>query len=280
MSSSMKNKIKKLLVTYIPLSLIIIFVLFPIYWTLNMSFMSDKLILSREINYYPKGFTFQNYIETWNGMGFANYFKNSLLTSLSSSISVIFVSILTGYALARYKFRGKGFFMLLLLCTQFFPGPMLLGPLFNIFKSIGLLNNRLSLVITYTTLQMSFNSILMRSFVSGIPYAIEEAAHIDGCSNFRKIRHILIPLLMPGIIAGFCFAFIAAWKDFLWAFMFMNDSNKFTISVALHYMLGEYTMNYGYLAAGGIIALTPPMIIFLYIQRYLVQGLNLGAVKG
>lgn len=280
MKIASKKNLTRILGLYMPITLILVFVLFPIYWTLNMSFMDDKAILSRQINYLPKGFTFKNYIVAWNGMGFANFFKNSLIASLSASISVIAVSILTGYSLARYKFKGKGIFMLLLLCTQFFPGPMLLGPLFDIFKSLGLLNNALSLVLTYTTLQLSFNSILMRSFVSGIPFAIEEAAQIDGCNSMQKIVHILLPLLLPGIVAGFSFAFIASWKDFLYALMFLNDSNKHTISVGLHYMLGEFTMDYGYLAAGGIIALLPPMIIFLYIQKYLVQGMNIGAVKG
>lgn len=276
----MKRMLELILVIYLPLLVILLFILFPIYWTLTMSFKSDHEILSRLITYLPTNFTFRNYIAAWVEIGFANFFKNSLIASLSGATIVVTISIFVGYALARFKFKGKGVFMMMLLCTQFFPGPMLLVPLFNIYKSLGLLNTIFSLVITYATFQMAFNAILMRGFVSSIPLALEEAARIDGCNSIQTIVHVLLPLLTPAIVAGFSFSFVNCWKDFLFAFMFNNDSIKHTISVGLYYMLSEFTMDYGYMAAGGIIALIPPMLIFIYIQRFLVQGLSSGAVKG
>lgn len=280
MSAALKRRLSLLLRIYLPLVLLLFFVLFPIYWTLNMSFKSDREILSRQITYWPQKFTFGNYIAAWNQIGFARFFKNSLICSLTGALIVVTISVLVGYALARYRFRGKGLFLVLMLCTQFFPGPMLLVPLFNFYNALQLLNTITCLVVTYATFQMAFNAILMRGFVAGIPPELEEAAKIDGCNSFQSLLYILLPLLAPGIVAGFSYSFVNCWKDFLFAFMFNNDSAKHTISVGLSYMLGEFTMDYGYLAAGGVIALVPPMLIFMYLQKFLVQGLSAGAVKG
>jgi multiple sugar transport system permease protein len=186
---------------------------------------------------------------------------------------------LVGYALSRYRFKGKKAFLLLLLCTQFVPGAMLIIPLFIIFKNLGLISNPLSLIIAYTTFQIPFNSILMNGFISNVPVQLEEAAMVDGCSRLQAIRHVIFPLLLPGIVATGVFTFIYAWNEFLFAFMLTNKAANFTLSVGLSYMMGEFNINYGALAAGSVIALVPAIIMFAYAQRYLVNGLG-GAVKG
>lgn len=170
--------------------------------------------------------------------------------------------------------------MMLLIGTQLMPVIILIIPLFVIFKQMGLVNNRWSLIIFYIAMQIPFNSILMKGFVSGIPVAVEEAAWVDGASRTKTAIYILLPMLLPGIVATGAFAFVSCWNEFMVSFSFLTSQKLFTIPVGLKYMIGEYTIDYGSLAAGSIIALIPPVILFAYIQKYMVNGLGAGAIKG
>ena len=170
--------------------------------------------------------------------------------------------------------------MLLMLSTQFIPQAMLIIPLFIIYKNLNLINNFGSLVFTYATFQIPFNAIVMRGFVDNIPFELEEAAMVDGCGRLKAVFYTVLPILLPGLIATGAFAFIGCWNEFLCALMFINSKALFTIPVGLNYMQGQFDINYGALAAGSIIALIPPILIFGYVQKYLVQGLSAGSVKG
>ena len=178
---------------------ILVFILFPIYWCLVTSFKPSAEITSKNVTYWPKTFTFQNYVEAWTRSGFSNYFKNSLFIAVFGVVFIVILSILTGYALARFKFKGKNAFMLILLCTQFIPGAMLITPIFIIFKNLNMLNSLFALVLVNTTFHFPFNSILMRGFISGIDYTIEEAAQIDGAGKWTKLFKVTIPMMMPSI---------------------------------------------------------------------------------
>ena len=160
------------------------------------------------------------------------------------------------------------------------PVIILIIPLFVIFKQIGLINTRWSLIVFYVAMQIPFNSILMRGFVSGIPVSIEEAAWVDGAGRLTTMLRVVLPSLLPGIVATGAFAFVSCWNEFMVSFSFITSQKLFTIPVALKYMIGEYTIDYGSLAAGSIIALIPPVCLFAYIQKYLINGLGAGAVKG
>ena len=145
---------------------------------------------------------------------------------------------------------------------------------------MNLLNSLWSLVIINSTMQLSFNAILMSGFVNGIPYELEEAAAIDGCSRIGAIFRTVIPLLLPGLVATGAFSFVGVWNEFLFAFMFIQSRSNFTLPVGLRTIIGEFSVNYGILAAGSIIALIPALIMFMYLQKYLVAGLSAGSVKG
>lgn len=265
---------------YIPLILILTFILFPLYWTVRTSLMFERDIVSLPIRYWPSPLTFTNFINAWDVVGFNMYFQNSLFVAAISVVLITFFSIFVGYSLSRFKFKGKNMFMFMMLATQFLPAAMLILPLFIIFRNMGLLNNHFSLVIINTTMQLSFNSILMRGFVSGIPVELEEAASIDGCSRIGAIFRTVIPLLLPGLVATAAFSFVGVWNEFLYAFMFMTSRTNFTLPIGLRAVIGEYTANHGILAAGSMIALVPALLMFVYLQKYLVAGLAAGSVKG
>ena len=253
--NSMKNgKGKKVLSGFLfaaALLVILIFILFPIYWCFVTSFKPSAEITSKIVTYWPNAFTFQNYVEAWTRSGFSVYFKNSLFIAVFGVVFIVILSILTGYALARFKFKGKNAFMLILLCTQFIPGAMLITPIFIIFKNLNMLNSLFALVLINTTFHFPFNSILMRGFIGSIDYTIEEAAQIDGCSRLGAIWHVLLPVLKPGIATIAAYGFISCWNEFLFSFMFISKQNKLTLPVGLKNLVGEFSINYGQLLESG-----------------------------
>ena len=277
----MKEKKRDIIfLRWLPLLLICVYVVFPIYWAINTAFKNESEILGKTVTYLPKNATAANFVDAWTNVGFDKYFFNSLKVSGISVIFIVIISIMVGYALSRYKFKFKMAFLGLLLAVQFIPAAVLLVPLFNIFNGLGLVGSHIALVLVNVTYQTPFCCVLMRGFVEGVPYALEEAAMIDGCSRMKGVFKVVVPMLVPGIITVAAFALIGCWNEFLFAMMFLNDPAKYTVPIGLKMMQGEYGIHYGAMAAGAIIAMAIPVILFAYLQKYLVTGMSSGAVKG
>jgi multiple sugar transport system permease protein len=260
---------------YLPLGLYLLFTLVPFYWMLVFAFRptgSTALV--------PWPITFEHFGTVWNDLGFGLFFRNSLLVGVGTLGVVSVLALMGGYALARFQFRGQRIFLLALLCTQFIPGAMMLIPLFVIFKGAGLLNSLTGLVIADTAFQLPLALILMSGFVRNVPVELEEAAMVDGCTRLRAFFAVTLPQLRPALVAVGSFAFIGAWNNFLFALMFASKQDKFTLPVGLSYALGEFNTDFGALAAGGVVAAVPVVLVFAVVQRFLVQGLSAGAVKG
>lgn len=275
--SALKKRERRIdrVLTYAPLTLFLIFTLVPFYWMLLFAFRpagSTSLI--------PWPITFDHFATVWNGSGFGIYFQNSLFVAGMSLLTSTVIALLGGYALARFSFRGKTLFLVAMLCTQFVPGAMMLIPLFEIFNAVGLTNNLWSLIISDTVFHLPLSLILMAGFIRNVPMELEEAAWVDGCTRIQAFRLVVLPLLKPGIVAVGSFAFISAWNNFLFAIMFMSTQSRFTVPVGLSYLLGEFGADFGALAAGGVVAIIPVVLLFAYVQKFLVQGLSAGAVKG
>lgn len=260
---------------FAPLTLYVIFTVVPFYWM-----MLFALRPAGSTSLVPWPITFDHFETVWVGAGFGVYFKNSVMVAVASLVLTTAVALLGGYAIARYKFRGKALFLIIMLCTQFIPGAMMLIPLFDIFRTVGLINSLASLIIADTVFQLPLSIILMYGFIRNIPVELEEAAWMDGCSRVRGFLAIMLPLMRPAIVAVGSFAFINAWNNFLFALMFLNIQDRFTVPVGLSYMLGEFSVDFGALAAGGVVAAVPVVLVFAYVQKFLVQGLSAGAVKG
>lgn len=277
----MKEKKRDIIfLRWLPLLLICVYVVFPIYWAINTAFKNESEILGKTVTYLPKNGTIANFVDAWTNVGFDKYFFNSLKVSGISVIFIVIISVMVGYALSRYKFKFKMAFLGLLLAVQFIPAAVLLVPLFNIFNGLGLVGSHIALVLVNVTFQTPFCCVLMRGFVEGVPYALEEAAMIDGCSRIKGVFKVVVPMLVPGIITVAAFALIGCWNEFLFAMMFLNDPAKYTVPIGLKMMQGEYGIHYGAMAAGAIIAMAIPVILFAYLQKYLVTGMSSGAVKG
>jgi multiple sugar transport system permease protein len=262
-----------------PLVLYGAFTLMPFYSMVVLS-LHEGGQSTGAFSFLPIPFTWRHFVDLVGGQGFGVYVRNSMVVALGTVVCGVPLAILTGYALSRYRFAGRQAFMLVLLMTQFIPAAMFIIPLFVIFKEIGLLNTLIGLVLVNTTFELPLAAILMRGFVGGIPFELEEAAMVDGCGRFQSVIRIVLPLLAPGVVAVAAFAFVGAWNNFLFALFLVNDQDLYTVPVGLSYFLGEFNVDLAALAAGGVIAVLPVVAVFAVIQRYLVGGLSVGAVKG
>ncbi|MEU3446827.1 carbohydrate ABC transporter permease [Streptomyces thermolilacinus] len=260
---------------YLPLALYLLFTLVPFYWMLLFAVRpagSTSLV--------PWPVTTEHFEKVWNERSFGVFFQNSMLVGVATLVATTVVALAGGYALARFDFRIKNGFMLALLCSQFIPGALMLVPLFEIFRNLQMINSLGSVVIAETVFQLPLSIILISGFIKNVPVSLEEAAWVDGCSRFRAFSAVVLPLLRPGLIAVGSFAFVHSWNHFLFALMFLSEQDKQTIPVGLNTLIGADSVDLGALAAGGVIAAVPVVIVFAFIQKWLITGFSAGAVKG
>lgn len=273
------RKVDRVFTLYLPILLYGLFTLIPLYSMVVIAFNAGTGVngLFRPLPVNP---TLNHFTTLFSQDNFDPYIRNSLVVAAATVVADVPLSVLTGYALSRFRFPGRLVFMLALLTTQFVPASMMIIPLAIIFKFTHLLNTLIGLVIINTTFELPFAAILMRGFVSSIPRELEEASHVDGCTGLQSIAFVVVPLLRPALAAVAAFVFVGAWNNFLFALFLIDNQELYTVPVALSYFLGEYNVNYGNLAAAGLVAAIPVLIVFTIVQRYLTGGLTVGAVKG
>ena len=258
----------------------IVFALFPLFWLLKVSVTPNNLLYSEGVRMWPSETTWEHYAFVLRHSAFPTFFMNSLIVAGSTAIVVTICASLSGYALSRFSFRAKYWIVALMLLTQMFPLVMLVAPIFKILSPLGLTNSLTGLVIVYSAFNVPFATFLMQSFFDGIPKDLEEAAMIDGATQFVAFRQIILPLTLPGIAATLGFVFTAAWSELLFALMLINNNAAATFPVGLLTFVSKFSVDFGQMMAAGVLALIPAGLFFLLIQRYLVQGLTAGAVKG
>lgn len=254
--------------------------LFPLYWLLKIAVTPDRLLYTEGVRLWPSHMTLSHFRFVIENSDFPIFFRNSVIVSGSTAVVVTALSSLSGYALSRFSFRFKFWLVGLMLVTQMFPLVMLVAPIFKLLSPLGLTNSLTGLVIVYTAFNLPFATFLMQSFFDGIPKDLEEAAMIDGASQFTAFREIILPLTLPGIAATLGFVFTAAWSELLFALMLISGNDAATFPVGLLGFVSKFAVDFGQMMAAGVLALIPACIFFLLIQRYLVQGLTAGAVKG
>jgi multiple sugar transport system permease protein len=258
----------------------VVFALFPLYWLLKVSVTPNDLLYSEGVRMWPSRASLEHFTFVLEHSDFPKFFKNSVIVSASTAFIVTILASLAGYALSRFRFRGKYWIVVLMLLTQMFPLVMLVAPIFKMLSPLGLTNSLTGLVVVYTAFNVPFATFLMQSFFDGIPKDLEEAAMIDGATRFRAFRQIILPLTLPGIAATLGFVFTAAWSELLFALMLISGADSSTFPVGLLSFVSKFSVDFGQMMAAGVMALIPACLFFLLIQRYLVQGLTAGAVKG
>lgn len=279
----MSRKTKNAVGTTIRVLVLVFFfllVVLPIYWIVITSFKTSGEILDlNNITFFPKDFTLENYTGLFEQFHYGVLLKNSLLVSVASALVVTVFSMLGGYSLARYKFRGKQTVVLFFLITQMIPGILVIIPLYIIFSKLGMINTHIGLFIYYVTVNLPFCVITMRSFFERIPITLEEAAKVDGCTKMQSLFKIVFPIMFPGIVSVFVFGFIGAWNELIAGSIFISTPEMWTIPVGLKTLIGKYNVEWGLLMAGGVMALIPTALMFAVMQKFIVEGMTAGAVK-
>ncbi|MFC0246071.1 carbohydrate ABC transporter permease [Falsochrobactrum ovis] len=264
----------------IAILLFVLFALFPIFWLVKVAVTPNDLLYSEGVKMWPSRTTFDHFSHVLNNSSFPLFFRNSLIVSGSTAVIVTLLASLSGYALSRFNFRVKYWIVALMLLTQMFPLVMLIAPIYKIMAPLGLTNSLIGLIVVYSAFNVPFATFLMQSFFDGIPKELEEAAKIDGATQFMAFRQIILPLTLPGIAATLGFVFTAAWSELLFALMLISGNAAATFPVGLLSFVSKFSVDFGQMMAAGVLALIPACVFFFLIQRYLVQGLTAGAVKG
>ena len=280
MKPKTKKKCIRIFILYIPLACFLIFIGIPLFWALSLSFREGQSIICGELRILPENWILDNYLYVWKTNNLNVYFRNSLITSFGAVFVVGVLSLFNGYALSRFDFPFKRCFMILLLMTQMVPIIFNMTPIFLMMSKLNLVNSLFGIILLHIASGIPYNSLMMKSFIGAIPKEIDEAAAIDGCNRAQVIFKVIFPAVRPGFTTVIAYAFITCWNEYLLSYTLLTDAKKFPISVGLKYLVGEYSTDYAALAAGCIIALIPPILLFAYVQKHLVSGLNAGAVKG
>ena len=221
-------------------------------------------------------------MEAWTSRltPFSRFFANSLWVSSVTMVGTTLVSILAGYALARFRFAGRQTFLLIFLATQMFPAVLLIAPLLSQWYALGLIDTYQALIYSNFSFTVPFTVWMLVGYFESIPVELEESAMLDGCNRFGALCRVVLPLAAPGVAATAIFAFVASWSELLFAITFTSQTEMRTLSAGLLFMVGQYEIQWGQLSAGVIISTVPVAILFTYLQRHLIQGLSAGAVKG
>ncbi|HHV31339.1 carbohydrate ABC transporter permease [Caproiciproducens sp. LBM24188] len=274
-----KNKTLKIFTLYLPLLVLLVFLLFPFYWTLVTSLKPEQELYGSTVTYWPMHTTFDSYHKLFVDFNFLKPMSNSFVVAIITTILSLAVSVLAAYAFSRYRFKGRKAFMMLFLTNNMFPTVLLLIPLYSIMRNIGILYTPMSLVLSYTTFTIPFSVWLLNGYLNDLPMSLEEAALVDGCNRAKAFLRIILPILIPCLVATGVYIFMTSWNEYTFAVMFTNEANR-TIPVALKNLIGQLGVQWDLLTAGGIITIIPVCIMFFFAQKRLVEGLTAGAVKG
>lgn len=266
-------------VPYGILTLASVCVLIPVLWMVSTSLKDDTAIFSTPPRWIPEEITFQAFARVWSDYPFTTYFTNSVLVVGASTLVSIFFSALAGYGMSRFEFRGKGSFLTFLLMTQMFPSIMLLIPFYKIMQSAHLVNTHAALILTYISFTIPFCSWMMTGYFKSIPKELDEAASIDGLSKFRTFAQVVLPLAVPGVVATAIFSFITGWNEYMFALVLTQSEDMKTVPVGIGQLIGQYKILWNDMMAASLYAVIPLVVLFVFLQRYLISGMTAGAVK-
>ncbi len=275
-----KSFLKQAVMVYLPLLLLMVFILFPFYWTFVTSVKPEEELYGAVVTYWPKHIIFDAYGKLFTTtVNFFSAMKNSFIVASMTTIVSLTASTMAAYAFSRYNFVGRKLLMCVFLCNNMFPTVLLLIPLYSIMRKLGLLYTPTSLVLSYTTFTIPFSVWLLLGFLNDLPMSLEEAALVDGCNRGTAFLKIILPILGPCLVATGVYIFMTSWNEYTFAMMFTNTATR-TIPVALKSLIGQLGVQWDLLTAGGIITIIPVCIMFFFAQKRLVEGLTAGAVKG
>jgi len=285
MSRKVKRAIQRV-VFYSVVIGIVIWTVAPYLWLIISSFSSKIDLLTVPLRWIPRQPTLENYYslfveqgeESVNARLFVRSLMNSAIISLSTMAIAVFLGVLAAYAISRLKFKGSNWMVVVMMAVQLVPPIILVIPLYVIMRRLQLIDKHIGLIIVDISIALPLVIWLMRSYFASIPSELEDAARIDGCTHLEALFRIVLPLSAPGLVSVMIFAFIASWNEYLYAFIYTNVNAK-----TLPVLIGEFSTKLGLeylkIAAAGVLASLPPVLLALVFQRFIIRGLTAGAVK-
>ena len=260
----------------IVLSLIAVF---PLVWVLLCSVKSSGELTSNPTRFFPKHFTLENFTHVIQDLGFAKNIGNSLTIAIITTGIAIVISSMAAYGIVRFFPKLGSIMSKVLVATYMFPPILLAIPYSMVMAKLGLVNTRIGLIIVYLSFSVPYAVWMLVGFFKTVPLGIEEAAKVDGANKFQTFIQIVLPLVMPGIVATAIYTFINAWNEFLYSLILINSTDKMTVSVALKSLQGAEILNWGDMLAASALVVVPSVIFFMFIQNKIAGGMTEGAVK-
>lgn len=253
---------------------------FPVYWLLVSAFRPNREIRAYDQSLWPTSLTFDNFVRATEARFFWTALQSSLIVCVTAVAGAMILGTIAAFAIGRFHFFGRRPFMVVLILVQLLPPTAMLIPIYVQLNAIGALNEYWGLIVVYLVTVLPFTTWMVRGFVVNVPKELEEAAMVDGCSRMGAFRRVILPLLAPGLAAASIFALITAWNEYLFAYVLMQDNEKYTLNVWLMNFTTDQGTDYGALMAGSVIIAIPVVIFFMLVQKKMATGLTSGAVKG
>jgi multiple sugar transport system permease protein len=252
----------------------------PFVYMVSTSFKSQAYVLTIPPQFIPDPATVDNYVQVLTTQSFAAYFMNSVVVATTSTVISVLISSMMAYAFARFRFPGRELLFRLVLVGLMVPAIMLIIPQFILAKQLGLLDSLQGMIIFYVAASVSLNTFLLRGFFASIPGELDDAMQVDGANAWTRYWRLVMPLSTPALATTTIFTFLATWDEFAWALTIINDPSKRTLPLAIALFQGQNATQWGLVFAASVIAVLPVIVVFLIFQKYFVQGLTSGAVKG
>ena len=274
-----KNNRSKVLL-FLAGGIVFLIFIFPLYWMLVTALKTQVELFSIPTPLWPENLTFDAFAKQLSASGDTlRGFKNSLIISCGATVISTVLAIPASYGLARFRFGARKALVLFFLITQMLPSTLVLTSLYIMFSKLGLLNTYMAPILADATLGIPFSIIILRTYFVSIPKELDEAAKIDGCSHLSAFVKIMLPIAKPGIVVAAVFSFVYAWGDLIYGITFITNPNMRPITSSIYNYVQQYQTLWNSTMAFGIIAITPVVLIFIFMQKYIVSGLTNGAVK-
>lgn len=266
------------IVSHTLLVIIALLVLFPFFWMLDTALKPNNQVFEFPPSFIPSSIQWGNFVEAWTYLPFGHFIFNTLVVAGGGTLLVVLTSSLAAYAFARLKFPGRDLVFVLYLSTLMVPQAVLVVPQFFLIKDLEWINTYQALILpgAFT----AFGTFLLRQFFKGIPIELEEAAKLDGCSRLRILFQVILPLSTAALAVLALFTFIGFWNNFLWPLIVVNTADMATIPLGLQMFQGQHAQAWNYMMAGATISIVPGLILLIFVQKYLVQGISLTGLGG